>query len=263
MMTEPDALRVTDVKKAYGQVQALRGVNLSVRRGEVHALLGDNGAGKSTLMKVLAGAVVPDSGRIEIDGQQTHFASPKDAQAAGIETVYQDLSLASSLTPGENLFLGRELLKKGLAGKLGVVDRRRMDELAGVELKRLGAKLQRLDSEVEMLSGGQKQAVAVARASLWGSALIMMDEPTAALGVAQTEFVLRLIEQVREERGLPVLLISHSLPDVFRVADRVTVLRLGRDVLTAPISEVTTNDLIAAMTGVADVVPANTEKTYD
>lgn len=259
-MVEPDALRVSNVEKRYGQVHALRGVNLSVRPGEVHALLGDNGAGKSTLLKVLAGAVVPDSGSIEISGRQVSFNLPRDAQAAGIETVYQDLALAPSLTPGENVFLGREILRKGLAGKLGMIDRRRMDELASIELDRLGAKLQRLNGEVEMLSGGQKQAVAVARASLWGSALIMMDEPTAALGVAQTEFVLRLIEQVREERKLPVLLISHSLPDVFRVADRVTVLRLGKDVLTAPISDVTTNDLIAAMTGVADVEHSPAEK---
>jgi ABC-type sugar transport system ATPase subunit len=136
-----------------------------------------------------------------------------------------------------------------------MVDRKKMDAVAGEELLGLGARLQRLDGEVEALSGGQKQAVAVARASLWGTALIMLDEPTAALGVAQTEAVLSLIERLRTEKGLAVLLISHSLPDVFRVADRVTVLRLGRDVLTAPIADVTTNDLISAMTGVAEVDP--------
>lgn len=250
-----DALKVSGITKSYGHVQALRGVNLSVRPGEVHALLGDNGAGKSTLMKVIAGAVVPDEGTIEVNGASQSFKIPKDAQDAGIETVYQDLALAPSLTPGENLFLGRELLKPGFRGRLGMVDRKAMNRRAETELSQLGAKIQRYDSEVEMMSGGQKQAVAVARASLWGTSLIMMDEPTAALGVAQTAFVLELIERVRDERGLPVLLISHNLADVFRVADRVTVLRLGRDVLTASIDDVTTNDLIAAMTGVADVDP--------
>lgn len=254
-MVQAPALSVRSVIKTYGHVQALRGVNLTVRPGEVHALLGDNGAGKSTLMKVIAGAVVPDSGTIEVNGEAVHFDRPRDAQAAGIETVYQDLALAPTLTPGENLFLGRELLKPGLAGRLGMVDRKKMDAVAGEELLGLGARLQRLDGEVEALSGGQKQAVAVARASLWGTALIMLDEPTAALGVAQTEAVLSLIERLRTEKGLAVLLISHSLPDVFRVADRVTVLRLGRDVLTAPIGDVTTNDLISAMTGVAEVDP--------
>lgn len=254
-MVQAPALSVRSVIKTYGHVQALRGVNLTVRPGEVHALLGDNGAGKSTLMKVIAGAVVPDSGTIEVNGEAVHFDRPRDAQAAGIETVYQDLALAPTLTPGENLFLGRELLKPGLAGRLGMVDRKKMDAVAGEELLGLGARLQRLDGEVEALSGGQKQAVAVARASLWGTALIMLDEPTAALGVAQTEAVLSLIERLRTEKGLAVLLISHSLPDVFRVADRVTVLRLGRDVLTAPIADVTTNDLISAMTGVAEVDP--------
>jgi ABC-type sugar transport system ATPase subunit len=247
------ALEVKGITKSYGHVRALRGADLEVRRGEVHALLGDNGAGKSTLMKVIAGAVVPDGGTIRVNGDEVAFTNPKDAQAAGIETVYQDLALAPTLTPGENLFLGRELMKPGLRGMLGMVDRKGMNARALEELTGLGAKIQSLDNEVESMSGGQKQAVAVARASIWGTALIMMDEPTAALGVAQTEFVLQLIERVRDERGLPVLLISHSLPDVFRVADRVTVLRLGATVLTADIDDVTTNDLIAAMTGVADV----------
>jgi ABC-type sugar transport system ATPase subunit len=245
-------LKVTDLTKSYRHVQALRGVNLEVRPGEVHALLGDNGAGKSTLMKILAGAVAPDGGTIEVHGESAQFARPADAQDAGIETVYQDLALAPTLSPGENLFLGRELMRPGLLGRLGFVNRNAMDDAAVDELARLGARTPTTHVEVESLSGGQKQAVAVARASRWGTALIMMDEPTAALGVAQTSSVLDLIRQVRDERKLSVLLISHSLPDVFAVADRATVLRLGQDVLTADIDAVTTNDLIAAMTGVGE-----------
>jgi len=227
----------------------LRGVDLQVRPREVHALVGDNGAGKSTLMKIIAGAVAPDGGTIAVNGRPVTFTRPADAQAAGIETVYQDLALAPTLTAGENLYLGREVLRPGLLGRLGFVDRAAMNRSAERQLATLGARLQSMTAEVGSLSGGQKQAVAVARASLWGSALIMLDEPTAALGVSQTEFVLKLVEQLRDERGLSVLLISHSMPDVFRVADRVTVLRLGRTVLTEQISAVSTNDLIAAMTG--------------
>jgi ABC-type sugar transport system ATPase subunit len=216
---------------------------------EVHALLGDNGAGKSSLMKILAGAIEPDGGTIEVAGHVVRFANPADAQAVGIETVYQDLALAPSLTPGENLFLGREIMRRGLLGKFGFVDRNAMSAAAAKELARLGAQTPTSHLEVEALSGGQRQAVAVARASLWGTALIMLDEPTAALGVAQTESVLNLIRKLRDDRGLSVILISHNLPDIFAVADRATVLRLGENVLTASIQDVDTNDLISAMTG--------------
>ncbi|GAA5050146.1 ABC-type sugar transport system ATPase subunit [Thermocatellispora tengchongensis] len=243
------AVRVRGVRKRYGHVEALRGVDLDIAPGEVHALLGDNGAGKSTLVKVLAGAVTPDEGSIEIGGRRHRFTSPRDAQRAGIETVYQDLALAPTLPPDANLFLGREPARPGLLGRLGFVDRKAMREAAGTHLRSLNSKVQDLGAEVGSMSGGQKQAVAVARAAMWGSALIMMDEPTAALGVAQTESVLDLIRRIRDEKGLPVLLISHNLPDVFSVADRVTVLRLGRRVLTAPIGEVTATGLIEAMTG--------------
>jgi ABC-type sugar transport system ATPase subunit len=227
-MTGPEpVLDVAGVTKSYGHVQ--------------------------TLMKIIAGAVSPTSGTLTVRGEQKSFARPADAQAAGIETVYQDLALAPTLTPGENLYLGREISRKGLLGKLGFIDRAAMNRSAEEQLTGLGARLQSLTSEVGSLSGGQRQAVAVARASLWGTALVMLDEPTAALGVSQTEQVLRLVERLRDERGLPVLLVSHSMPDVFRVADRVTVLRLGRTVLTADVADLTTNDLIAAMTGVGAV----------
>jgi ABC-type sugar transport system ATPase subunit len=248
-MNSVPVLSVSGVTKSYRHVHALRGVDLEVRPGEVHALLGDNGAGKSTLMKIIAGAVSPDSGTIAVNGQPVQFSKPSDAQAAGIETVYQDLALAPSLSPGENLFLGREIMRRGLLGRLGFVDRAAMSREAISELAGLGARTPTSHVEVESLSGGQKQAVAVARAARWGSALIMMDEPTAALGVAQTASVLDLIRRVRDARGLSVLLVSHSLPDVFAVADRATVLRMGQNVLTTEIESVTTNDLIAAMTG--------------
>ncbi|MGO4299370.1 ATP-binding cassette domain-containing protein [Leifsonia sp. RAF41] len=248
-MIQTPVLRVSGVRKSYRHVEALRGVDLEVQPAEVHALLGDNGAGKSTLLKILAGAVVPDFGTIEVQGKKVAFQRPADAQAAGIETVYQDLALAPTLSPGENVFLGREVLRQGALGKLGFLDRKAMSARATQELARLGARTPSSTVEVEALSGGQKQAVAVARASIWGTALIMLDEPTAALGVAQTEQVLNLVRRLRDERGISVLLISHNLPDVFAVADRATVLRLGERVLTSPIADVTTNDLIAAMTG--------------
>lgn len=242
-------LSVRGLTKKYNRIEALRNVNLDVGEAEVHALLGDNGAGKSTLMKILAGVVAPSSGEIEVNGREQRFHKPADAQNAGIETVYQDLALAPTLTPGENLFLGRELMRKGFLRRLGFVDRTAMSEAAVMELRRLGAHTPTKHTEVESLSGGQRQAVAVARASLWGKALVMLDEPTAALGVAQTSAVLDLVRRLRDDRGMSVLLISHSMPDVFAVADRATVLRLGETVLETPIADVTTNDLIAAMTG--------------
>lgn len=249
MQSETPVLRVREVTKSYRHVHALRGVNLTVRPGEVHALLGDNGAGKSTLMKVISGAIVPTSGSLEINGEPVEFAKPADAQDAGVATVYQDLALAPTLTPGENLFLGKEILRRGLLGRLGFVDRKEMSRRAVEVMQTLGARTPSDDVEVESLSGGQRQAVAVARAALWGATLVMLDEPTAALGVAQTEQVLNLVRRLRDERGLAVILVSHSMPDVFAVADRLTVLRLGEDVLTANISDVTVSDVIAAMTG--------------
>ncbi|MFD0660718.1 ATP-binding cassette domain-containing protein [Thermocatellispora tengchongensis] len=243
------AVRVRGVRKRYGHVEALRGVDLDIAPGEVHALLGDNGAGKSTLVKVLAGAVTPDEGSIEIGGRRHRFTSPRDAQRAGIETVYQDLALAPTRrrTPTCSWAASR----RGPACWDGSASwtARRCARRPARTCARSTPRCRDLGAEVGSMSGGQKQAVAVARAAMWGSALIMMDEPTAALGVAQTESVLDLIRRIRDEKGLPVLLISHNLPDVFSVADRVTVLRLGRRVLTAPIGEVTATGLIEAMTG--------------
>jgi ABC-type sugar transport system ATPase subunit len=242
-------LRATGVTKRFNHVEALRGADLEVRPGEVHALLGDNGAGKSTLVKILSGVLAPDEGTIEIDGRAVSFGSPREAQEAGVETVYQDLALASTLPPGENVFLGRELMAKGFLGRLGFVDRAEMRRRATKELASVGARVPSSSVPVSALSGGQRQAVAISRALIWGRRLLILDEPTAALGARQTHFVLDLIKRVRDEQGMSILLISHSLPDVFAVADRITVLRLGEDVLTCAVSETSTDALLGAITG--------------
>ena len=248
MTTEP-FLEVADVTKTYGQVVALSGASLRVSRGEVHALLGDNGAGKSTLLKILSGVVLRDGGSIRVDGAELAIEGPRDVQAAGIETVFQDLALAPNLDPGENIFLGRELLRPGLLGKLSFVDRPEMRRRAKDELVRLGATIQSYSEPVSSMSGGQKQAVAVARAAIWGRTMLMLDEPTAALGVRQTKQVLDLIRTIKARGDTAILLISHNLHDVFEVADRVTVLRLGRTVFSAPIAETSIEELTLMMAG--------------
>ncbi|MFG1949919.1 ATP-binding cassette domain-containing protein [Micromonospora sp. NPDC048830] len=245
-------LQVSGVRKAYGHVQALRGVDLEVRTGEVHALLGDNGAGKSTLMKILAGVTAPDSGEIRVGGKPVTARSPRDMQAAGVATVFQDLALAPSLDAGENVFLGREITRPGLLGRLGFVDRAEMRRRTQDQIAALGSTIPSLRVPVGSLSGGQRQAVAIARAAVWGSAMLMLDEPTAALGVRQTEQVLELIRRVRTRGDTAVLLISHNLPDVFAVADRVTVLRLGAVVLDCHISKTSIEKLTLVMAGVKE-----------
>jgi ABC-type sugar transport system ATPase subunit len=251
----PPILRARGIRKSYGHVEALRGADLEVLPGEIHALLGDNGAGKSTLVKALSGVVTPDAGTIEFRGREVAFATPREAQDAGVETVYQDLALAGSLNPGENVFLGREPLASGLRGRLRFVDRAEMRRRTAAELELLGINLPSIDSNVETMSGGQRQAVAIARAAIWGSSMLIMDEPTAALGVVQTEFVQQLMRRVRDEKGLSILLISHNMPEVFAIADRVTIMRLGRSALTCPVSELTTERLLAVMAGLDHLRP--------
>jgi ABC-type sugar transport system ATPase subunit len=241
------------VKKYYGHVRALDGADLTVQHGEIHALLGDNGAGKSTLIKIISGALVPTGGKIILQGREVAFKTPKEARKAGIETVYQDLALASTLDAGENIFLGVEIMRDGLLGVLGFVDRKKMRKQAIETIQSLGANLPSWGAEVGSLSGGQMQAVAIARAIKWGHKLIIMDEPTAALGAKQREIVLSLLEEVKRKREVTVLLISHNMPDVFRVADRATVLRHGKTVLAADVKDLTINDLIGAMTGAGEV----------
>jgi simple sugar transport system ATP-binding protein len=241
-------LEAQDIVKHYGSVEALRGASFEVDAGEVVALIGDNGAGKSTLVKCLSGAEIPDSGTIRIGGERVALDSPVTARRLGIETVYQDLAVAPELDPAANLFLGREIRRKGLLGRLGVLDKPRMRRQAADEFTRLGVTLQSIDVPIGSLSGGQRQSVAVARSVVWASKVVFMDEPTAALGVVQRKKVLDVIRRVRDE-GMAVVLISHNMPEVLSVADRVEVLRLGRRVARFTATDVTLEDLVGAMTG--------------
>jgi simple sugar transport system ATP-binding protein len=246
-MTEP-LLEARGIVKSFGRVRALRGADFSVLPGEVVALIGDNGAGKSTLVKTLSGVHPPDHGEIIFEGTEVHFHGPEDARELGIETVYQDLALAPDLESSANLFLGREQMRSGLLGKLGFYDTAAMRKRTKEAFTTLGVGVQDVEAPVANFSGGQRQGVAVARAVTWASKVVFMDEPTAALGVVQTRKVLELIRRVRDT-GLSVVLISHNMPDVLAVSDRVEVLRLGERVARFKTSEVTMETLVGAMTG--------------
>jgi len=241
-------LEARAIVKRFGHVTALGGADFSVQAGEVVALVGDNGAGKSTLVKILAGALHPDGGELLFDGRPVELTSPLDARALGIETVYQDLALAHDLDPASNVFLGREVLRGGILGRLGVLDRKAMRARTAEAFERLGVGLRSTSNPVVMLSGGQRQGVAVSRAVMWASKVIFMDEPTAALGVVQTRAVLDLIRRVRDS-GCAVVLISHNMPEVLEVADRIEVLRLGRRVARLRTSETSIEEIVGAMTG--------------
>jgi simple sugar transport system ATP-binding protein len=241
-------LEARGLVKTFGHVQALRGVDFDVMPGEVVALIGDNGAGKSTLVKTLSGVIQPDRGQILSNGKPVIIDSPTAARRLGMETVYQDLALAPHLDPTQNMFLGREIMKPGLAGRLGFMDGSKMREATVTAFDDLGAKIQDLGAPVGEMSGGQRQSIAVARAAAWADRLIFLDEPTAALGVVQTKNVLDLIRRVRD-RGIGVVLISHSMPEVIEVADRVHVLRLGARVATYEAKETSMEELVGAMTG--------------
>ncbi|MFJ8153663.1 ATP-binding cassette domain-containing protein [Streptomyces sp. NPDC094468] len=243
-------LRGTGLVKRYGNVVALRESDFELRSGEVLAVVGDNGAGKSTLIKALTGAVVPDAGRIELDGRPVRFAGPGDARRAGIETVYQTLAVAPQLDIAANLFLGRPLRRTGWRGSaLRMLDHRGMRARAAEELERLGiATVQDISQAVGTLSGGQRQAVAVARAAMFGTRVVIMDEPTAALGVRESRQVLDLIERIRE-RGVPVVLISHDMPQVFEIADRIHVHRLGARAAVVSPASCSMTDVVGLMTG--------------
>jgi simple sugar transport system ATP-binding protein len=241
-------LEARGINKHFGPVQALRNVDLSVFPGEVVALIGDNGAGKSTLINVLTGVLPLESGEIVFAGDQVRFSSPQEARAHGIETVYQDLAVAPHLDAVANIFLGRERRQSGLLGTAGFLDNRRMRKETDEQLSRLKVRVPDLERRLVTLSGGQRQGVAVARAVMWASKVVIMDEPTAALGVAQTAKVLDLIRQVRDT-GIPVVFISHNMPNVFQVADRIVVLRLGEVVTELDPKSATVEDAVAAMTG--------------
>ena len=251
-------LEARGIVKRFGHVEALRGADFAVHRGEVVALIGDNGAGKSTLIKVLSGAQPQDEGEILVDGVPERFGSPLDARRAGIETVYQDLAVADDLSVTANLYLGREILRRGLAGRIGLLDKGAMRRGAAEALGQLGVRVPRVTTPIAMLSGGQRQSVAVARAVVWATSLVILDEPTAALGVVQTRRVLEVIDRARDA-GMSVVLVSHNMPQVLEIADRVEVMRLGRRTARFRAAEATTDDLVAAMTGALVTEPEDTD----
>jgi simple sugar transport system ATP-binding protein len=241
-------LEARGLVKRFGHVEALQGADFTVYPGEVVALIGDNGAGKSTLVKTLSGVQQPDEGSILLDGKPVRLNGPTAAQQLGIETVYQDLALAPDLDAAANLHLGRELLRGGLLGRLGVLDKAEMRRRTATAFERFGVDMSALDAPVASLSGGQRQSVAIARAVAFANRVVFMDEPTAALGVVQRERVLDTIRRVRDQ-GVAVVLISHNMPEVLSVADRVEVLRLGRRVASFDAAETTLEELVGAMTG--------------
>jgi simple sugar transport system ATP-binding protein len=245
----PPLLEASDLYKRYGHVQALNGASFEVFPAEVVALIGDNGAGKSTLVKILSGAIRPDSGEIRVEGRPVQLSSPLDARRYGIETVYQDLALAPDLDAAANLHLGRELY---LIPFLRVLNRAEMRRRAVSAFADLGVELPDVSAPVGTLSGGQRQSVAVARAVAYASKVIFMDEPTAALGVVQRGRVLDNIRRVRD-RGISVVLISHNMPEVLAVADRIEVLRLGRLVARFNAADTSIDQLVGAMTGALDL----------
>ncbi len=241
-------LALTGISKHFGSVVALDNVDFEVYPGEVVALVGDNGAGKSTLIKIIAGVYQPNAGMITFDGRAVHLSSPQAASALGIATVYQDLALCDNLDVVANLFLGRERASAPLAGPLRQLSEEAMERQAIDVLHSLSVNLPSVHRPVAELSGGQRQSIAVSRAVLWGSKVVLLDEPTAALGVEQTALVQQLIVRLRE-RGLGVVIISHNLADVFKVADRIIVLRLGRRVGTFQRRATTPEEVVAAITG--------------
>ena len=241
--------------KRYGQVTALDGVDFELRAGEILAVIGDNGAGKSSLIKALSGATVPDEGEILLDGKRVQFRNPMDARREGIECCYQDLAVAPAMTIAENLFLGRELRRPGFAGTvLRQLDKKKMLETAIERMADLKVGIRSMTQAVETLSGGQRQCVAVARAAAFARHVVILDEPTAALGVKEGNMVLELIRRVRD-KGLPVILISPNMPPVFEIADRIHVARLGKRAAVLNPKKISMSDTVAVMTGAVD--PAN------
>ncbi|WP_300015193.1 ATP-binding cassette domain-containing protein [uncultured Roseobacter sp.] len=239
--------------KRYGKVTALDHCDFDLMPGEILAVIGDNGAGKSSLIKAVSGAVIPDEGQVFLEGQQISFRSPIQAREAGIETVYQTLAMSPALSIADNMFMGREIRRPGIMGKwFRKLDRPKMERLAREKLTELGLMtIQNINQAVETLSGGQRQGVAVARAAAFGSKVIILDEPTAALGVKESRKVLELIQDVKS-RGIPIILISHNMPHVFEVADRIHVHRLGKRLCVINPKDYTMSDAVAFMTGAKD-----------
>jgi fructose transport system ATP-binding protein len=246
-------MQATGLVKRYGQVTALDGADFELRAGEILAVIGDNGAGKSSLIKALSGATIPDQGSIFLDNKPVNFKSPIDARKHGIETVYQDLAVAPAMTIAENLFLGRELRKPGIAGSLfRLIDKRAMLEQAAGYMQELKIGIRSMTQPLETLSGGQRQGVAVARSAAFAKHVVILDEPTAALGVKEGNMVLELIRRVRD-KGLPVILISHNMPHVFEIADRIHIQRLGKRAAVVNPKAISMSDTVAIMTGAKPV----------
>lgn len=241
-------LEARGLSRMFGHVQALDNADFDINPGEVVALIGDNGAGKSTLVKALSGNLATDSGQILFDGNPIELTSPTQASKLGIETVHQDLALAPHLDPVQNMYLGREIMQSGLAGALGFMNTKLMREKSRTAFDELGATVKSLTSPVGSMSGGQRQAVAIARAISWADRVVFLDEPTAALGVRQTANVLETIRRVRD-KGVAVVFISHSMPHVMDVADRIQVMRLGTRAATLKASETSMEELVGLMTG--------------
>ena len=249
-------LQAKGLTKRYGRVVAIDGSDLELYPGEILAVIGDNGAGKSSLIKALSGALIPDEGTMRLEGREIQFANPMDARKAGIETVYQTLAVAPGLDIADNLFLGREVRKAGVLGSVfRMLDRKHMRDEAKRYMSELGiATLQNIGQAVESLSGGQRQGVAVARSAAFGSKVVILDEPTAALGVKEGNRVLQLIRDVRD-RGLPVILISHNMPHVFEIADRIHIQRLGKRATVITPQSHSMSEAVAIMTGAAEPPP--------
>ncbi|MBY5935279.1 ATP-binding cassette domain-containing protein [Tateyamaria omphalii] len=250
-MTEP-ILKARNLVKRYGKVTALDHADFDLMPGEILAVIGDNGAGKSSMIKAVSGAVIPDEGQVWLDGEEVRFRSPIEARERGIETVYQQLAMSPALSIADNMFMGRELRKPGIMGKVfRQLDKPAMQKFAREKLSELGlATIQNINQAVESLSGGQRQGVAVARAAAFGSKVVILDEPTAALGVKESRKVLELILDVKS-RGIPIILISHNMPHVFEVADRIHVHRLGRRLCVIDPKDHSMSDAVAYMTGAA------------
>jgi len=249
-MEKTPILTARGLVKRYGRVTALDHADFDLYPGEILAVIGDNGAGKSSLIKAISGAILPDAGEIRLDGKPVSFRSPMEARDAGIETVYQNLALSPALSIADNMFLGREIRRPGPLGSVfRMLDRPAMEKIARDKLSELGLMtIQNINQAVETLSGGQRQGVAVARAAAFGSKVVIMDEPTAALGVKESRRVLELILEVRS-RGLPIVLISHNMPHVFEVADRIHIHRLGKRLCVINPKEYSMSDAVAFMTG--------------
>ncbi|KAA9010002.1 ATP-binding cassette domain-containing protein [Histidinibacterium aquaticum] len=249
-MTQEPVLYARNLVKRYGRVTAINRCDFDLMPGEILAVIGDNGAGKSSLIKAVSGAVVPDEGEIYLEGKQVLFRSPIEAREHGIETVYQTLAMSPALSIADNMFMGREIRMDGMLGKVfRKLDKKKMEEIARQKLNDLGLlTIQNINQAVETLSGGQRQGVAVARAAAFGSKVIILDEPTAALGVKESRKVLELILDVRS-RGIPIILISHNMPHVFEVADRIHVHRLGKRLCVIDPKDYSMSDAVAFMTG--------------